>query len=86
MRVLAASVLVLTLVAAEAIPHAYVHAVGGDECAVCLLGHSAPPAPVQPDVAPRVVLEAEVVAAPGLPPVSGAPLGAIPGQSPPAAA
>ena len=86
MRALAACILALALVATAAIPHAYVHAAGGDECAVCVLGHSAPPAPAQPDVAPRVELEADVVCAPGLPPVSGAPQGAVPGQSPPGAA
>jgi hypothetical protein len=85
MRAVAACLLVLTLLAAEAIPHAYVHAIGGDECAVCVLGHSAPAASAQPDVAPQVVVADEVVCAPGLPPVSGAPLGAVPGQSPPVA-
>ena len=86
MRAVAACLLVLTLLAAEAIPHAYVHAVGGDECAVCVLGHSAPAASTQPDVAPRVEVADELIGAPGLPPVSGAPQGAVPGQSPPVAA
>lgn len=86
MRALAASVLVLTLLAAEAIPHAYVHAAGGDECAACALRHSTPSATKPPDVAPRVELATEVVCAPGLPPVTGAPQGAVPGQSPPVAA
>ena len=86
MRALAAIFVVLALVAAEVTPHAYVHALGGEECAACALAHSAPPATELPDVAPRVELEAEATGAPGLPPVSGAPQGAVPGQSPPAAA
>jgi hypothetical protein len=38
-----------------------------------------------PDVAPRVVPVGTPACARGRPPVAGAPLGAIPGQSPPTA-
>ena len=86
MRALAACLVVIALVAAEGIPHATVHALGGDECAACALAHSAPPATQLPDVAARVEVETEAIGAPALPPVSGAPQGAVPGQSPPAAA
>jgi hypothetical protein len=86
MRALAAVLVVLALAFAEAMPHAWVHARGGEECAACALAHSAPPATEPPDVAPRVVHEDVAVGAPGLAPVSGAPLGAVPGQSPPVAA
>jgi hypothetical protein len=55
-------------------------------CALCQLRSAEPAAAATLDAAPRVVWASEVVLAPGLPPVSGAPLGAIPGQSPPALA
>ena len=86
MRAVVAAVLVLTLVVAAAGPHVHAHALAGDECAVCTLRHTAPPRTELPDVAPVVIVAGDPSAAPGLPPVSGAPLGAVPGQSPPAAA
>lgn len=86
MRALAAAALALVLVLAAVAPH--VHAVdhAGSGCAVCLARHGDVARDETPDVAPRA-LHAECVAVePGLAPVFGAPLGAIPGQSPPAAA
>ncbi len=84
MRALVAVLLALALVTAAGAPH--VHAAGGDECAVCVLRHAAPPRSELPDFAPVVHVTGDAICAPGLPPVSGAPLGAIPGQSPPAGA
>ncbi len=89
MRSLVATVLALILVAAAAAPHVHAHAQatsGGDECTLCTGRHAAPTPSPQPDVAPIVHVEGDVLGAPGLPPVFGAPLGAVPGQSPPAAA
>jgi hypothetical protein len=86
MRALVAAVLALALVVAAVAPHVHAHAGSGDECAVCTLRHTAPPRSEIPDVAPAVVVSGDPSGAPGLPPVSGAPLGAVPGQSPPAAA
>jgi hypothetical protein len=86
MRALVALLLAFALVATAAIPHVHVHATGGDECAVCVLRHTAPPRSEIPDVKPIVSLEGEAQPAPGVAPVCGAPLGAIPGQSPPAGA
>ncbi len=89
MRSLVATVLALILVAAAAVPHVHVHAQatsGGDECTLCTVRHAAPAPSAEPEVAPIVHVEGEALAAPGLPPVFGAPLGAVPGQSPPAAA
>ena len=86
MRAVVAAVLALALLAAAAAPHVHAHAAAGDECALCTLRHTAPPRTELPDVAPVVVVAGDPSAAPGLPPVAGAPLGAIPGQSPPAAA
>lgn len=77
---IAAAVLV-TLVAAA--PHH--HAAGQDtrECQACLTRTGEEARNAAPDVTPRPVAVAQVAAVPGLPPVTGAPLGAIPGQSPP---
>lgn len=88
MRTLLASLLALLLVAAAAVPHVHPRAAttGGEECTLCTVRHAAPPSSVAPEIAPVVHLEGEAAQAPGLPPVCGAPLGAVPGQSPPAAA
>lgn len=88
MRALVAALLAFVLVVAAAVPHVHEHATttGGDECALCTVRHAAPPPSVTPDVEPIVQFASEAVGAPGLPPVFGAPLGAIPGQSPPSAA
>jgi hypothetical protein len=85
MRAVVAAILALALLAAVAGPH--VHEVSSsDACAVCVLRHIDAPKAEVPDVAPVVHDAGEVACAPGLPPVTGAPLGAIPGQSPPAGA
>ena len=86
MRVVVAAVLALVLVVAAAAPHVHAHAPAGDECALCTLRHTAPPRTEIPDVSPRAVVAGDPSGAPGLPPAFGAPLGAVPGPSPPAAA
>ncbi len=87
MRALVAAVLALALVTASAAHHVHAHAAAaGDECAVCTLRHTAPPGSAIPDAAPVVHVAGDPAGAPGLPPVCGAPLGAVPGQSPPAGA
>lgn len=87
MRSLVATVLALVLVAAAAVPHVHAEAgSGGDECTLCTVRQATPTSSAQPDVAPLVHVAGDAAAAPGLPPVYGAPLGAVPGQSPPAAA
>jgi hypothetical protein len=86
MRTLVATVLALVLVAAATAPHVHAHgaaAGGGEECTLCTVRHAAPPQTTPPEVAPIVHVEGDAACAPGLPPVFGAPLGAIPGQSPP---
>lgn len=86
MRALAAAALALVLVLAAVAPH--VHAVdhAGSGCAVCLARHGDVARDETPDVAPRVFEAAPLAPAPTLAPVTGAPLGAVPGQSPPGAA
>lgn len=87
LRALLAAGLAALLAASAA--HGHVHA-GGDPheapCAVCQLRSAEPSGAETPDVAPAAFAEGAVARSPGLPPVTGAPLGAIPGQSPPAAA
>jgi hypothetical protein len=55
-------------------------------CAVCQLRSAEPARDLVLDLAPAVVPASEPLPPVGLPPVTGAPLGAVPGQSPPAAA
>jgi hypothetical protein len=86
MRALLAAALALSLLLAAAAPHVHLGVHGAEECAACLVRGGSDVARCQtPDVAPRVAQGVEVVLAPRLAPVSGAPLGAVPGQSPPAA-
>lgn len=85
MRALLAAALALVLVAAVAAPHVHAQATttSSDECTLCTVRHAAPPPIAVPDVAPIVLVAGAVPCAPGLPPVFGAPLGSMPGQSPP---
>jgi hypothetical protein len=84
MRALLAAGLALFLVVTAAAPH--VHAHGPEQCAVCVVRNADVAHDETPDVAPAAHLLGAAPCAPGLPPVFGAPLGAIPGQSPPAGA
>lgn len=88
MRALVAAGLALFLVLTAGAPH--VHAGPGpdasDDCLVCVARHGAAARSETPEVAPADVPVAAAPAEAGPPPVCGAPLGAIPGQSPPAAA
>jgi hypothetical protein len=84
MRALLAASLALFLVFTAGAPHAHAH--GADECAVCVVRQGDAARDETPDVAPSAHVVGVAPCAPGLPPVFGAPLGAIPGQSPPAVA
>ncbi|MGB8932753.1 MAG: hypothetical protein WCC48_16025 [Anaeromyxobacteraceae bacterium] len=87
MRAVLATALSILLVVAAIAPHVHVGTGGADECAACVAsGRGAEPAKSQtPDVAPLAVTVAEAILRPSLAPVLGAPLGAVPGQSPPRA-
>jgi hypothetical protein len=86
MRAVLAAALALSLALAAAAPHVHLGAHGAEECAACLVRGSSDVARCQtPDLAPRSAQAVEVASAPGLHPVTGAPQGAVPGQSPPAA-
>ena len=83
MRALLAAGLATFLVAAALAPHVH-HGVHGDhECAACLARNAESARTEIPDLAPTRVrfvgVAAELVGVPAI----GAPLGAIPGQSPP---
>lgn len=89
MRVLVAAGLALFLVSTAAAPHGHEGLGGGDhvhDCAVCVVRGAEAARSETPDLAPRTLALEAPVLAPGLAPVTGAPLGAIPGQSPPRAA
>jgi hypothetical protein len=87
MRVLVVAALSLYLALAALAPHVHLHAAGqgADECAVCAARSGEAATRQTPDLMPAAVLAGRVPLAPGLAPVSGAPLGAVPGQSPPRA-
>jgi hypothetical protein len=86
MRAIVAAVLALGLAVMAAVPHGHPAGHAKSDCAVCVARQGDVARDETPDVAPLVQHAERVVAEPGLAPVTGAPLGAIPGQSPPAAA
>ena len=81
MRALLAAALALGLVLAAAVPHG--HAASHGECAVCVARQGDVARSETPDLEPGALLPDAVPQPPAASPVSGAPLGAIPGQSPP---
>lgn len=86
MRAFAAAVLALGLLVVAAIPHVHPPGHGTSECTACLARHGDVAHSETPDVAPSVPHAEPIVAEPPHAPVTGAPLGAVPGQSPPARA
>jgi hypothetical protein len=86
MRVLVALVLSVAVALAAAAPHLHLHAAqGGEECAVCQARSGEAATRQSPDLRPADPPVETVAAWPVLRPVAGAPLGAVPGQSPPLA-
>lgn len=86
MRALLAAALAIGLLVIGVVPHAHLTGHTGEECALCVARHGDVAQPETPDLTPGVPNVEAVVAEPVQAPVAGAPLGAIPGQSPPAAA
>lgn len=86
MRAVLAAILAIGFLVTAVVPHGHPAGHGGGECAVCVARHGNVAHSETPDVAPRVQLAEPVFAEPELAPVTGAPLGAVPGQSPPVAA
>jgi hypothetical protein len=85
MRAVLATALSLYLALAALAPHVHVGPHGAEDCAVCVARGGEVATCRTPDLAPAAVVAGQAVLAPGLAPVTGAPLGAIPGQSPPRA-
>jgi len=93
MRAFVSTLLALHLLLAALAPHVHLaagpasdgHGQGGDQCALCVTRTGAVAESQTPDVAPVAAPAGEAMLDPGLAPVTGAPLGAIPGQSPPSA-
>jgi len=86
MRAVLATALAVSIALSAAAPHLHVGVHGAEECAVCVVRGGVDVARAQtPDVAPADLPAGEVVLVPEQPPASGAPLGAMPGQSPPEA-
>ncbi|HYD40099.1 MAG TPA: hypothetical protein VEB43_04675 [Anaeromyxobacter sp.] len=84
MRRLVAALLAVAFVALAWAPHVHAGARAENECAACIV-RTAEPAPDQPLVlGPAPAERAPAAVAPVQPLAAGAPLGAVPGQSPPA--
>ncbi len=86
MRALVAAGLALVLLVVAAGPHVHTAAHGAESCAVCVARNADVARSETPDMTPEPLVAGDPAPAPALAPVSGAPLGAVPGQSPPAAA
>lgn len=84
-RVLAAG-LAAFLVFVAAAPHVHTGPHGAEDCAACAARHAEQAHSEVPDLAPIAIFEVAVPLAPWQVPSTGAPLGAIPGQSPPESA
>jgi hypothetical protein len=84
MRAVIAATLVLLLTAAVAAPHVHAAPSTG-ECAACVARAGDVAQSQVPDLSPLPLAAGEVVLAPLSRPGEGAPLGAVPGQSPPRA-
>lgn len=93
MRAVLSTLLALHLVLAAFAPHVHLgaapaddgHGQGSGQCALCLTRTAVVAGSQTPDVAPAPAPSGEAALEPGLAPVTGAPLGAVPGQSPPSA-
>jgi hypothetical protein len=80
-----AALLAAALVALAWAPHAHAGPRGAHECAACVVRGSEAASSEPLELAPELVrFVAAAAVAPAEPPRTGAPLGAIPGQSPPA--
>ena len=85
MRAAIATALALLVLLGAAAPHVHAGARGDHDCVVCTVRGAQEARSETPDLAPVAHAEGLPPQRPGLAPVTGAPLGAIPGQSPPVA-
>jgi hypothetical protein len=83
-RVLVAIATAAVLLLGVAAPHHHAAPGGAHECVACTVGAGVEARDATPAVEPPAPVAAVTRSSPGAPPVTGAPLGSIPGQSPPA--
>ena len=83
MRLLVAIATVAVLLAGVAAPHQHAASGGAHECVACTVGGSLEARDATPRLSPPPQAPVAVAIEPGLDPVTGFPLGAVPGQSPP---
>ena len=84
MRVLLAIAATALLLAGVAAPHHHAAPGSAHDCVACTVGAGLEAADATPALPPPPSQRESRAAVPGLDPVTGAPLGAVPGQSPPA--
>ena len=77
---------VLLLLTSAVAPHVHEGPLGAHACLACAAAGGEEAAPQTPDVAPRALPAAAALPAAPAAPVTGKPLGAVSGQSPPARA
>ena len=85
MRAVLALAVAVLLASGAALPHAHAGPYGTHSCLACVAGSGEEAGGATPDLAPPRAVAVGAPASPGLAPVLGAPLGAVPGQSPPLA-
>jgi len=85
MRAALALLCAIVVLVSAAAPHHHSGPFGNHECAACLMGSSEAASPPITDLAPRAVPVGDPEQPIDVAVASGAPLGAIPGQSPPPA-
>lgn len=84
-RALLATAAILLVLVTGVAPHTHEGKLGRHACIACVTAGGEEAASAAPDVAPRQLLPSAVPQAAPATPVTGAPLGAVPGQSPPTA-
>ena len=83
MRILVAIATAAVLLAGVAAPHHHVASGGVHECVACTVGGALEARVATPDLSPPAPFRVAQAWAPAADPVTGFPLGAVPGQSPP---
>ncbi len=85
MRILVALAIAVALLAGVAAPHHHVGPAGEHECLACTVGSGLEARDETPPAAPTEAVGVAAAVEPPSVPACGAPLGAVPGQSPPSA-
>ncbi|HYQ81502.1 MAG TPA: hypothetical protein VEP68_08375 [Anaeromyxobacteraceae bacterium] len=85
MRAVLALAVAVLLAFGAVVPHVHGGPYGSHSCPACVSGSGEEAASATPDLAPPRAAAVEAPLPPEAAPVTGAPLGAVPGQSPPLA-